>query len=70
MRVKSPLDPYLDIDPGPEDLASVPSDELRTIIREASGIEALTPYGVRETKKWARNIRTIAESLLANRHGE
>ena len=65
--MRSALDPYLDFEPAPEDLTSVPADELARIIDAAREVEALTAAGVREAKSWARTVRTAAEEVLAKR---
>jgi len=60
----------LDLEPVAEDLASVPPDELARIIDAAREVEALTADDVRETKAWARTVRTAAEEALAKRHAD
>lgn len=65
--MRSALDPYLDRSPTADDFASVPADELARIIDAAREVEALTAHDVRETKAWARTVRTAAERALEAR---
>lgn len=63
----SPLDPYLDNEPTPDDFASVATEELARVIEAAREVESLSPSDVSEARSWAHKVRTAAERALEAR---
>jgi len=65
--MSNPLAPYFNRTPTPDELATVPVDELTRIADAAREVESLNTEDLASTREWARNVRAAVEQELEQR---